>query len=123
MEISVHQIDGFNIAEVKSEKIIINNVQDSLDLMAEADNKGARKIIIREENICQDFFKLGTGLAGEILQKFVNYHVKLAVVGNFKKYGSKNFKSFVYESNNGNGFFFVSDVKDAINKLAGKSVI
>jgi len=38
---------------------------------------------LNKSAICDDFFDLSTGLAGEILQKFVNYHVKIAIVGDF----------------------------------------
>lgn len=123
MEIILHEINNVKIAEIKTDDVVLNTVQDALDIMADADYNGARKIILHEENINTGFFKLGTGLAGDILQKFVNYHFKLAVVGDFKKYASRNFKSFVYESNTGNNFFFVSDVTDALNKFSGKSVV
>ena len=44
------KINNGCIAEVKSENIIINDVQDALDLMAECEYHGARKIIIKKEN-------------------------------------------------------------------------
>lgn len=75
------------------------------------------KIILHENSIHPDFFKLKSGLAGEVLQKFVNYQVKMAIVGDFNKYTSKSLKSFIYESNNGNQFFFVSDITKAVEKL------
>ena len=102
MEIKIHQQNGFNIAEVLSDKIIIETVQDSLDLMADADYRSARKIIIHQKNIHPDFFKLRTGLAGEILQKYVNYRVQLAIIGDFSKYQSKPLHDFIGECNRGN---------------------
>ena len=38
-------------------------------------------------------------MAGEILQKFSNYRVRLAIVGDFTPYSSKSIKDFIYESN------------------------
>ncbi len=67
-------------------------MQDALDIMVTADEKGARKIIMYEKNIHPDFFLLRTRLAGEILQKFTNYMVNLAIVGDFDKYNSKSLK-------------------------------
>lgn len=55
------------------------------------------------------FFILRTQLAGEILQKFINYQAKLAIYGDYTKYTSKPLKDFIYESNKGNDFFFVAD--------------
>ncbi|MFH1198166.1 MAG: DUF4180 domain-containing protein [bacterium] len=117
MNFIFHEKDGIKVAEVISDMIMVNSTQDALDVMADADYNGARRIIMHEKNICTNFFKLGTGLAGEILQKFVNYHVKLAIVGSFEKYGSKNFKSFVYECNKGNQLFFLPNVESAFSKL------
>ena len=117
MEVIIHNI-GSKIVEFCSEKTILNTAQDALDLMVLASEKDASKIILNENSIHPDFFKLKSGLAGEVLQKFVNYHVKLAIIGNFNKYASKSLKSLITESNNGNQFFFVSDVSEAIAKLS-----
>jgi len=51
------------------------------------------------------------------LQKFVNYHIKLAIVGDFKNITSEPLKAFVYESNRGNEIFFLEDVETAIARL------
>lgn len=117
MRTIIHNNSDLKIVEFISNKIILRNVQDSLDLMVEAGEKNARNMILYEYNINPDFFKLKTGLAGEILQKFVNYYVKLAIVGNFEKYKSKSLKSFIIECNNSNQFFFVSSISEAIERL------
>jgi len=61
---------------------------------------------------------LTTKLAGEILQKFINYDVKLAIVGDFSVYTSKSLKAFIYECNKGKDIFFLSDENQAIGKLS-----
>ena len=65
----------------------------------------------------EDFFILSTGVAGEILQKFVNYHVRAAIYGDYSHYTSKPLKDFIYESNQGKNFFFVATKEEAIQKL------
>jgi hypothetical protein len=117
MKIKIHNNYGLKIAEFYADDIIINIVQDALDLIAIAYEKGIKKIILHENNIHPNFFKLKSCLAGEVLQKFVNYHIKLAIIGDFNKYTNENLKSFIFESNNGNQFFFVSNVAQAIEKL------
>jgi hypothetical protein len=79
---------------------------------------GCDRIILNKSAICEDFFHLSTKLAGEILQKFINYHVKIAIVGDFSVYSSKSLKDFIYESNKGKDIFFFSDKKQAIEKLS-----
>lgn len=37
-------------------------------------------LVIDEKNLTPDFFDLKTGLAGQVLQKFVNYRTKLAII-------------------------------------------
>ncbi|HEY5469020.1 MAG TPA: DUF4180 domain-containing protein [Bacteroidales bacterium] len=56
-------------------------------------------------------------LAGDILQKFSNYNIKLANVGDFTKYKSKSLHDFIRESNKGNRIFFLQNFDDALNKL------
>ena len=117
MKIEIIKLKGVGIAEIKSDRVEIRKVQDVLDLMADCDYQGARKIILHEKNIIADFFDLKTGLAGEILQKFSNYFVELAIVGDFSKYSSQSLQDFIYESNKVGRINFVSSVEEAIEAL------
>ena len=114
MEVKVH---NFKIVEFILNETILNSPQDILDLMVLAGEKDANKIILHENNINPDFFELKTGLAGEVLQKAVNYHIKLAIIGDFNKFTSKSLKSLIVESNKGNQFFFVSNIIEAVERL------
>jgi len=118
MIIIIHGKDREKIAQVVSDEIIIGKEQDALDLMVHPQLQGARKIIIEQKNIVPDFFDLSTRIAGNILQKFVTYRIKLAIVGDFKKVASESLKAFIYESNRGNEIFFVEDIETAISKLS-----
>lgn len=60
---------------------------------------------------------MSSGLAGEVLQKFINYHVKIAIYGDYSHYTSKPLHDFIYESNKGNHVFFAPSKDEAINKL------
>ncbi|MFF2529808.1 DUF4180 domain-containing protein [Brevibacillus sp. NPDC058079] len=108
-----------NIAIVSGSEVLIIDVQSALDLIAtvhyEADSN---LIIINKSLINESFFDLKTRLAGEILQKFINYRVKVAIVGDFSVYTSKSLKDFIYESNNGKDIFFLPTEEQAIEKLS-----
>jgi len=106
------------IAEFTDDKFLITHVQDALDLLAEAGVNGCSRIIIHEKNFHPDFFDLKTRLAGDILQKFSNYHVKLAIIGYFPKYESKSMQDFIRESNKGNAVYFVDSLAAAIARLS-----
>lgn len=110
---------GTDLAVVSSDEKVIVDVQSALDLvMTVKYETGAARIVIDKDLICEDFFILSTGVAGEILQKFINYRVKAAVYGDYSCYTSKPLRDFIYESNNGHDFFFVSTKEEAVRKLA-----
>lgn len=118
MKIEINNIDGTNIAELVSDGVEIKNVQDALDLMGNCYNQKTTKLIIGKENIIPEFFDLKTGILGDILQKFTTYNFRLAVVGDFSKFTSKNFKDFIYESNKTGKIIFVDSIEEAKEKLA-----
>lgn len=106
------------IAIVSSDEKIITDVQSALDLvMSVKYETGTSKIIMDKRNIADEFFILSSGMAGEILQKFINYHIKIAIYGDYSKYTSKPLKDFIYESNKGKDVFFVSTQEEAIEML------
>ncbi|MDQ0641630.1 hypothetical protein QF042_005195 [Pedobacter sp. W3I1] len=119
MKIESHTLNNTNIAEIISEEIIINNADDGLDLLGNLYYQSFDKIIIHERNITPDFFDLKNGIAGEILQKFSNYRVSLAIIGDFSPYQSQSIKDFIYESNKGKHINFLGSTAEALTRLAG----
>ena len=109
------------IAVITSENKLITDSQSALDLVITAKYEaGTKNIAIDKNCIADQFFVLSTGLAGEILQKFMNYGVRCAIYGDYSHYTSKPLHDFIYESNNGKDFFFTETKDEAINKLANK---
>ena len=119
MNVRTIKRDNTLIALVQSDEPILTDVQSSLDFIATINYEtGCNRIALNKAAITEDFFRLSTCLAGEILQKFVNYQVKFAIIGDFSYYTSKPLKDFMYESNRGKDVFFVSTEEEAIEKLA-----
>jgi hypothetical protein len=118
MEIETHNVNDSKIAELVSDELIINTIEDGLDLLGNLYYQDFDKIIIHEKNITSDFFDLKNGIAGEILQKFSNYRVRLAIVGDFTKYTGKSVNDFIYESNKGKQVIFVSSVTEGLKILS-----
>ena len=111
--------NSIEIAIVSSSELIITDVQSSLDFIATVSYEtGSDRIILNKSAICEEFFNLKTRLAGEVLQKFINYHMKIAIVGDFSVYSSKSLKDFIYESNKGKDIFFLSNIEEAIDRLS-----
>ncbi|WP_313003095.1 DUF4180 domain-containing protein [Chryseobacterium gleum] len=118
MIIQPHEINNIKIAEIISDSMIIQSAQDGLDLMGNIYYQGFDKVILYEKNITPEFFDLKTKIAGEILQKFSNYRIGLAIVGDFSKYESKSIKDFIFESNKTKHVNFVGLMEEALEKLS-----
>lgn len=105
-------------AIVESKNIVITDAQSALDLLMSAKyDIGTKNVVIDKKLIIEDFFILSSGLAGEILQKYVNYGGRIAIYGDYSHYTSKPLKDFIYESNKGKDVFFVSTVDEAVAML------
>lgn len=110
--------NGIDVAVVTGDNKLITDVGSALDLIATVQYEtGTNRIVIDKSLIAEDFFILSSGLAGDILQKFINYHVKAAIYGDYSRYTSKPLKDFIYESNNGKDFFFVNTKEEAVDRL------
>ena len=100
------------------DEILIEDEQSMLDmLMTIAYETGLSRVIIDKENLTEDFFNLSNKIAGNILQKVINYNMKLAIIGEFSNYDSKALRDFIYECNSGKDIFFVEDEAMALKML------
>lgn len=108
-----------SIVYIENEDVLITDVQSALDLMMTVIyEKNCSRIILDKKLICEEFFILSSGIAGEVLQKFINYRTKLAIIGDFSMYTSKPLKDFIFECNSGNDIFFVDKLDQAVKRLA-----
>ncbi|MFN8464998.1 MAG: DUF4180 domain-containing protein [Caldilineaceae bacterium] len=117
VQVETQQIDGILIGELVANKEPLNSSQDILDLLGSFYPEHVSALILHEADLVPEFFQLRTKLAGEILQKLVNYRVKVAIVGEFQKYQSKALADFIYECNNGRQIFFVPTREEALARL------
>lgn len=119
MNISITEHSGLPIAIIRSNKVLITDVQSALDLIATVGYEtGSHRIAIDKASIAEAFFDLKSRLAGDILQKFIIYDTKIAIFGDFSMYTSQSLKDFIYECNKGKDIFFVADEEQAIERLS-----
>lgn len=99
---------------------IITRTDDAMDLIGNASYSGVNLVVLPVERLDPEFFRLSSGLAGDVLQKFVNYRVRVAVVGDISAYveASDALRDFVWESNRGEHVWFVADEAALREKLA-----
>jgi len=93
---------------------------DGNDVIGEAFSVEAELIAIPVERLGSSFLRLETRLAGTIFQKFVNYHLRCAIIGDIAPLleGSKALRDFVRETNKGRSIWFVDDLDGLRAKLA-----
>lgn len=92
--------------------------QDALDLIG-AVFLGAQVVAVPAARLDERFFSLGTRFAGDVMQKFVNYRVRLAVVGDVSRHlaASPALRALVRESNAGDHVWFVADLDELDDRL------
>ena len=102
------------VAEVAANDMLLTAPEDANDLLGNAYYQGFDGMIISADKISPRFFDLKTRLAGEILQKFSTFQMRLAIVGDFSVFPSESLKSFIYESNRGGLIHFSPTTVDAV---------
>lgn len=116
-----HNLGSSIAVEIVSDEVLINSEQDVLDLMA---NIGylydSRKIIMCKKNLCDEFFVLSSGIAGSVMQKFSNYRVQAAIIGDFND-TSKSLKAFIIECNRTRQVIFTADLNTALKEISQAS--
>jgi hypothetical protein len=117
MNTIIHSRNDIQIVEIIHNGLILNNVQDFLDIVA---NSPSRNIVLHKENIIPDFFDLKTKIAGDILQKASNYRISIGIVGEFKNIKSKSLRDFIYESNKTEEILFKENIEDIIEIFGRK---
>ncbi|MGC4889810.1 DUF4180 domain-containing protein [Micromonospora sp. DT227] len=92
---------------------------DALELIGAA-FAGATVVAVPAARLDPSFFTLGTRFAGEVMQKFVNYRLRLVVVGDISAYlaGSGALRALVAESNRHDQVWFVPDLAALDARLA-----
>jgi len=92
---------------------------DAIDLIGDASYGGASWVAVPAERLDGDFFALRTGLAGAVVQKFAQYGMGLAVVGDVSGHvaASDALRDLVREGNRGRSLWFVADLDELGERL------
>lgn len=113
------EYEGLICAEVESDCKVITDAQSAIDLLMSAKYElGTKNLLIAKRLVAEDFFILSTGLAGEVLQKLINYGGRIAIYGDYSRYTSKPLKDFIFESNKGRDVFFTATRDEALDMLS-----
>jgi hypothetical protein len=112
MQASLHELHGIRVLECSPAGPLLRTEKDALDVIQEALSQRAPWIAIPMHRLDPGFFELRTRIAGEVLQKFVNYQRKVAILGDFTELAanSESLRALIYESNRGDAIWFLPDL-------------
>lgn len=117
--------NNIKIAVVHGDALLMEDADSALEFCLTVKYEtGCDRIVVPKEAFAESFYILSTGQAGEILQKFINYRIKIGIYGDFSKYvaTSKPLRDFIYESNKGTDVLFTRTADEAMEKLGNASL-
>jgi hypothetical protein len=93
------------------------------DIIGDMLGSGAQLAVVPVSRLGEGFLTLSTRIAGGVIQKFVNYGLRLAFVGDVSAAvgASDALRDFIRESNRGRHVWFVADLAELEAKLAGQA--
>jgi len=114
-------IDGVAVLRCAADGPLLDGEQAALDLVGDALGR-ADLVVVPVARVAPAFFVLAGGVAGAVVQKFVNYRLRLAIVGDVDEYvaGSTALRDFVRECNRGTQTWFVADETELAARLRAR---
>lgn len=118
----VYSLNGQRVLELGQRGTALESERDATDIIGEALSSDAHIVAIPAERLSQDFFTLSTRKAGHFIQKFTNYRLRLAILGDIGPHteASTPLADFVSESNRGEAVWFLRDSHELGARLGGK---
>jgi hypothetical protein len=115
-------LQGVRILECADDGPVVRSGGDASDLIGAAWSERAALVGLPLARLDPAFLDLKSGLAGEVIQKFVNYGLRLAILGDISAAvaASAALHDFVYESNRGAHVWFVADMDALRAKLEAR---
>lgn len=87
----------------------LSTEQDALDLLALCGEHDTNLLMLHGTALSPDFFELKTRVAGLMLQKFINYSMKVAVLITPEQFNYGRFAEMARESASSNQIRFFTD--------------
>ena len=120
MTAATYTLHGISVFEVPGDGPVIQTKREATDILGEARGRDAKLVVLPASRLAPAFFQLRSGLAGAIVQKFVTYQMKLAIVGVIpaEAVQSTALQAFIKESNRGQNIWFLEQIENLEKKLA-----
>jgi hypothetical protein len=118
MQLKTFEHDGVRIVECVDS---ITRIEDAMDLVAACFEHDAERVLLESRVLPAAFFDLSSGFAGEFLQKFSNYRIRLAAVFPSEDGYSDRFREFLLEARRGSHFRVFASRSEAETWLTSES--
>jgi uncharacterized protein DUF4180 len=114
-----YELQGVRVLELLADESKLQTYNDAVELIGKSFENRATLIVIPIECLDDEFFQLKTRIAGELIQKFVQYRLRLAIVGDISGFlaESSALRAFVTESNRGNDVWFLASRAELSRRL------
>jgi len=99
--------------EIVAASIPLETEQQTVTLMGLCAENGTNLLMLHGSVISESFYRFATGVAGDILQKLINYHIKTAFVLTKDTAIPKRFQEMMLEANTGSQYRFFDSRDEA----------
>ncbi|MFI9173769.1 DUF4180 domain-containing protein [Streptomyces lincolnensis] len=112
-------LHGVNVLHCTPDGPPLDSESAALDLIGDAFGRDAQVVAVPVERVAEEFFRLRSGIAGAVMQKFVTYRLRLVVVGDVSGHvaDSTALRDFVHETNQGGHIWFLPDLDTLAERL------
>ena len=116
---TVIELRGVRVLLCDANGAKLRSERDAIDIVGEALSQRCKLVVVPVERLDDAFFSLKTRIAGEIIQKFVNYELRLAIIGDIARHveASTALRDFVFETNRGSQVWFLADHEELERRL------
>lgn len=104
MNHNVVQKDNKSYIEITTAETPVSTESDVMDIISLCFEQDINRFMLHKNILSEDFFKLSTGLAGIVMQKFVNYRIQAALLMPEDYKFSVRFQELMLELNKGSDF-------------------
>jgi Domain of unknown function (DUF4180) len=115
-----YELHGVRVLECDANEKQLRNYNEAVELIGKAFENRASLIVVPAECLDDDFFRLNTRIAGEMIQKVVQYRQRLVIVGDISRHlaESSALRAFVLEANRGKEVWFLATHEELDQRLA-----
>ncbi|HIV58411.1 MAG TPA: DUF4180 domain-containing protein [Candidatus Stackebrandtia faecavium] len=117
---TIEDWSGTSVLLIPHDGPTLSTIADATDMIGDAMYAQVDWVVLPADRLSDDFFHLRTRMAGEVTQKYVNYRLRLAIVGDIDAHleASNALRDFARECNRGRQIWFMPDLATMRTKLA-----